>query len=393
MNKTDDTKITAAKTTNTKTKVVIVDDSALIRAILTEIINDTNDLEVVGVAKNAFAARDLIRELNPDVITLDIEMPDMDGLEFLEKLMRLRPMPVLMVSTLTQAGANETFRALELGAVDYIAKPKVDIKNQLQEYADEITAKIRIVASAKIMPRKVKLSSAKSAKKPLTQAKINTQTPPKTPIPPAKNSIAQIAAKSTFNHLLVIGASTGGTEAIKDILLEMPANSPPILIVQHMPEGFTTSYAARLDSLCAVQVREAKHAERILPGNAYLAPGGYHLSAVKSGSNYICQVTEDEAVNRHRPSVDVLFESVAQLMTTKSSKLKITAVILTGMGKDGAIGMKLLHDKGATTFAQDEASCVVFGMPKEAISLGGVDRILPLDAIATHVLVHLNLPE
>jgi two-component system, chemotaxis family, protein-glutamate methylesterase/glutaminase len=359
-------------------KVVIVDDSALIRAILSEIINGADDMQVVGVAKNAFAARDLIRELNPDVITLDIEMPDMDGLEFLEKLMRLRPMPVLMVSTLTQKGASETLRALELGAVDYIAKPKVDIKNQLTEYADEITAKIRIVASAKIKP-------SKNVIKP---KKINAVKATKAIVAPANKSQALTSGSTNIQDLIVIGASTGGTEAIKDILLEMPANSPPILIVQHMPEGFTTSYAARLDSLCAVQVHEAKHLMRIQPGNAYLAPGGYHLSAVKSGSHYICQVTEDEAVNRHRPSVDVLFESVAKL-----TKLKITAVILTGMGKDGALGMKLLHDKGAATFAQDEASCVVFGMPKEAIALGAVDRILPLEAIATHVLVRLNLSE
>jgi two-component system, chemotaxis family, protein-glutamate methylesterase/glutaminase len=371
-------KLTDANINADLIKVIIIDDSALIRALLTEIINNTNDLIVIGVAKNAFAARDLIRALNPDVITLDIEMPDMDGLEFLEKLMRLRPMPVLMVSTLTQKGASETLRALALGAVDYIAKPKVDIKNQLTGYADEITAKIRIVASAKIKP-------SKNVIKP---KKINAVKATKSIVTPANNNQALTSGGANFQDLIVIGASTGGTEAIKDILLEMPANSPPILIVQHMPEGFTTSYAARLNSLCAVQVREAKHAERIQPGNAYLAPGGYHLSVAKSAGHYICQVTEEEAVNRHRPSVDVLFESVAKL-----TKLKITAIILTGMGKDGALGMKLLHDKGAATFAQDEASCVVFGMPKEAIALGGVDEILPLEAIATHVLARLNLSE
>jgi two-component system, chemotaxis family, protein-glutamate methylesterase/glutaminase len=346
-----------------KIKVIIVDDSALIRALLKEVINQADDMEVVGVAGDPYVARDLIRELNPDVITLDIEMPRMDGLEFLEKLMRLRPTPVLMVSTLTEQGSVATLRALELGAVDFIAKPKIDIKNKLEAYADEIRSKIRVVAAAKIQP-------AKPASKP--------------------KKIIKHLHKNTNNGLdkdtlLVIGASTGGTEAIKAILMQMPADCPPILIVQHMPEGFTKSYAARLDSLCDISVREALHGEPILPGHAYLAPGDYHLSIARTSSHYICQISQDEAVNRHRPAVDVLFNSVASL--TQGNAI---GVILTGMGKDGAAGMKLMNEKGCKTFAQDEASCIVFGMPKEAIAQGGVDDVVPLHKIAQHVLAHLG---
>ncbi len=348
-----------------KIKVIIVDDSALIRALLKEVINQADDMEVVGVAGDPYVARDLIRELNPDVITLDIEMPRMDGLEFLEKLMRLRPIPVLMVSTLTEQGSAATLRALELGAVDFIAKPKMDIKNQLEAYADEIREKIRVVAASNVRHEK-------PASKPSHAVK------PKS----LKVSGQKIGTKET---LLVIGASTGGTEAIKEILMQMPADSPPILIVQHMPEGFTKSYAARLNNLCEINVREAVHGERIVPGHAYLAPGDFHLAITRTSSHYICQITQDEAVNRHRPAVDVLFSSVAAL-----AKGNAVGVILTGMGKDGAAGMKLMHDKGCKTFAQDEASCVVFGMPKEAIAQGGVDDVVPLDEMAQHLLAHLG---
>jgi two-component system, chemotaxis family, protein-glutamate methylesterase/glutaminase len=343
-----------------KIKVIIVDDSALIRALLKEVINQAHDMEVVGVAGDPYIARDLIREHNPDMITLDIEMPRMDGLEFLEKLMRLRPMPVLMVSTLTEQGSAATLRALELGAVDFIAKPKMDIKNKLEEYADEIREKIRMVAAAKVRFDK-------------PASKISHQAKPKTVKVSDKIADSQ-------ESLIVIGASTGGTEAIKAILMQMPADSPPILIVQHMPPGFTKSYAARLDSLCEIGVREAVHGEPILPGHAYLAPGDYHLAITGSSAHYICQVTQDEPVNRHRPAVDVLFTSVANL-----TRGNAVGVILTGMGKDGAAGMKLMRAKGCKTIAQDEASCVVFGMPKEAIAQGGVDDIVPLDKIAQHL--------
>ena len=364
---------------NNKIKVLIVDDSALIRAILTEIINQTDDLEVIGVARDPIVAREKIRELKPDVITLDIEMPNMDGLEFLEKLMRLHPLPVLMVSTLTEKGSTAALRALELGAIDFIAKPKVDIKNQLEAYADEITSKIRMIAQAKIRPRPPAHNLTQKAK----PSKINNNKSSTYKSSNYKSSNYKSIANQT---LLVIGASTGGTEAIKEILLEMPADCPPILIVQHMPPGFTKSYAARLDTLCEISVREAVHGERILPGHAYLAPGDYHLSIGRTSTHYICNVTQDPEVNRHRPAVDVLFNSVAAL--TKGNAL---GIILTGMGKDGAAGMRRMHDVGCKNLAQDEASCVVFGMPKEAIAQGGVDEIVPLEKMAERILDLLNL--
>lgn len=348
-----------------KIKVIIVDDSALIRALLKEVINQAQDMEVVGVASDPYVARDLIRELNPDMITLDIEMPRMDGLEFLEKLMRLRPMPVLMVSTLTEQGSAATLRALELGAVDFIAKPKMDIKTQLEAYANEIREKIRVVAAAKVRFEKPANIISKASKP--KSVKVNDKI---------------IDSQET---LIVIGASTGGTEAIKEVLMQMPADSPPILIVQHMPPGFTKSYAARLDSLCEITVREAVHGEPILPGHAYLAPGDYHLAIARTSTHYICQVTQEEPVNRHRPAVDVLFNAVAAL-----TRGNAVGVILTGMGKDGAAGMKLMRTNGCKTIAQDESSCVVFGMPKEAIAQGGVSDIVPLDKIAQHLLAYLG---
>ncbi len=354
-----------------KIKVLVVDDSALIRALLTEIINQEDDMKVIATARDPIIAREKIRDLEPDVITLDIEMPNMDGLEFLEKLMRLHPLPVLMVSTLTAQGSAATLRALELGAIDYIHKPKIDVKNKLETYAAEITEKIRIIAQAKVHPL-----HGSSTSKPL--AKVQK-------IKPIKSN-----EKSTHEKekLLIIGASTGGTEAIKEILVDMPADCPPIMVVQHMPEGFTKSYAARLDSLCEIAVAEAVHGERIQPGRAYLAPGGYHLSILRTGSYYACQVTQEPPVNHHRPSVDVLFKSVA-----KQAKNEVIAVMLTGMGKDGAAGMQQLHDLGYKTFAQDEQSCVVFGMPKEAIARGAVDEILQLDKMAERILLHFGYIE
>jgi two-component system chemotaxis response regulator CheB len=362
-----------------KIKVLVVDDSALIRALFKEIIDQEEDMEVVATARDPIVAREKIREMQPDVITLDIEMPRMDGLEFLEKLMRLHPLPVLMISTLTAQGSDATLRALELGAVDYIHKPKIDVKNKLETYAAEITEKIRIVAQANVRPL-----HGSSASKPPTNN--NTVKPVKT----QRAVKANTDAKNDLERekLIVIGASTGGTEAIKEVLIEMPANCPPILVVQHMPEGFTKSYATRLNSLCEIDVAEAVHGERIVAGRAYLAPGGFHLSILRTGSYYSCQVTEESKVNHHRPSVDVLFHSVA-----KQAKSEVIGVILTGMGKDGAAGLKVLHDLGYKTFAQDEKSCVVFGMPKEAIARGAADEIAPLNEIANRILEHLGYIE
>lgn len=349
-----------------KIKVIVVDDSALIRSLLKEIINAEKDMEVVAAAPDPLVAREQIREHNPDVITLDIEMPKMDGLDFLEKLMRLRPMPVVMVSTLTERGSEITMRALELGAVDFVSKPKMDVQSGLREYAREITDKIRAAAKARIRTLPPQSTTTKS----------NTAD---TVLPSIKNRV------TSTEKLLVIGASTGGTEAIKDVLVHLPPDCPGIVMTQHMPEGFTKSFAARLDNLCKISVKEAEHGERILPGHAYLAPGHSHLLVKRSGANYICELSQAEPVNRHRPSVDVLFRSAAN-----NAGKNVIGVILTGMGKDGAIGMKEMKDAGAHTFAQDEASCVVFGMPKEAIAHGGVDEIVPLPLMAKRILDYLN---
>ncbi|SEN07159.1 protein-glutamate methylesterase/protein-glutamine glutaminase [Nitrosomonas marina] len=344
-----------------KIRVLIIDDSALVRKMLTEIINSQADMEVIGAAPDPLIAREMIREMNPDVLTLDVEMPKMDGLDFLERLMRLRPTPVLMISTLTGKGSEVTFRALELGAVDFIAKPKIDIVSGLQDYTNQIVAKLRIARHARI--------------KRLTPASVsNTSTSLQTLSTP-KNHIA------STEKLIVIGASTGGTEALKDFLIQLPSNCPGILIAQHMPELFTKSFADRLNKLCRIRVVEAQGGERVLPGHAFVAPGHSHLLLRRSGANYMTELNQDAPVNRHRPSVDVLFHSAAKVAGKNA-----IGVILTGMGKDGAAGMLAMHAAGAYNFAQDEASCVVYGMPKEAVAAGGVDEIIPLSDMAKKVL-------
>lgn len=346
-----------------KIRVVVVDDSALIRNMLKEIINNQKDMEVVGLAPDPLIAREIIRNESPDVITLDVEMPKMDGLDFLERLMRLKPTPVVMISSLTERGSETTIRALELGAVDFVAKPKIDIQTGLQQYSDDICDKIRTASKARIQ-------SSRPVAKSATDEVV---------MPSLKNRI------TSTEKILVFGSSTGGTEALKDVLIHLPPDCPGIVMAQHMPEGFTKSFAGRLDSLCKIRVKEAEQGDRILPGHAYLAPGHSHLLLKRSGANYVCELSQAEPVNRHRPSVDVLFRSAA----ANAGKNAI-GVILTGMGKDGAAGMKEMHDAGAHTFAQDEASCVVFGMPKEAIAQGGVDEIVPLQQMARRILDHLN---
>ncbi len=346
----------------TQTKVLIVDDSALIRSLLTKIIGSEPDLTVVGAAANPLAAREMIRATNPDVLTLDIEMPKMDGLEFLEKLMRLRPMPVLMVSTLTERGSEATLRALELGAVDFIAKPRLDIARGLQDYADEITGKIRAIAKVRHHRAATSRAMPGSASLPnLGNHEISTE------------------------KLIFVGASTGGTEAIRAFLMTLPSDCPAVLITQHMPAGFTRTFAARLDTLCKVRVKEAEQGERVLPGHVYIAPGGEHLRLGRSGSNYTAVLDDGPPVNRHRPSVEVLFQSAARIAGRNA-----VAVMLTGMGKDGATAMLEMKRAGAFTVAQDEATCVVFGMPKEAIAVGAVDEVLPLPAIAPRLLSYLS---
>lgn len=341
-------------------KVLIVDDSALIRNVLKAVIGSQPDLEVVGAAPDPYVARDLIKQLNPDVLTLDVEMPRMDGLEFLEKLMRLRPMPVVMISSLTERDSNITLRALELGAIDFITKPKLDIAQGLEEYTEDIATKIRTAARARI--RRLPARDAAGA--------------------PAKPALK--VPFSTSEKVICIGSSTGGTEALKEVLLRMPPDAPGILIAQHMPPGFTRSFAERLDRLCRLQVREARGRERILPGQAYIAPGDAHLQLVRSGANYVTELSDAPPVNRHRPSVDVLFESAA-----RNAGANALGAILTGMGKDGALGMLAMRNAGSFTLAQDEASCVVYGMPKEAVSVGAVVRSVALDDIAEQLLAHL----
>jgi two-component system chemotaxis response regulator CheB len=333
-------------------RVLIVDDSALVRALLTEIVRAQPDMEIVGAARDPYAARALIRETNPDVITLDVEMPRMNGLEFLARLMQLRPTPVLMISSLTERGAEVTMRALELGAVDFVAKPRLGIAGGLEQAADEIVAKIRVAARAR-----VRRASAGAR-------------------PPALPA----AGFAGTEKLVFIGASTGGTEAIRDLLVGFPPDYPGTLITLHMPPGFTQRYAERLDRSCRITVREARDGEPVLPGHAYVAPGDHHLRVARSGSDYLVRVGQEEPVNRHRPSVDVLFSSAA-----KSAGANAIGVLLTGMGKDGARGLLEMRQAGAWTIAQDEASCVVFGMPREAIALGAAHEVLPIDGIAEAV--------
>lgn len=347
-----------------KIKVLIVDDSALIRSVMNEIIRKEPDMEVVGVAPDPIVARELIKQTNPDVLTLDVEMPRMDGLDFLEKLMRLRPMPVVMVSSLTERGSEITLRALELGAIDFVTKPKLSIQSGMMEYAELITDKIRAAAKAKVKARMVPHHDQNKG--------------PSEGLPLIRNPL------TSSEKLIIIGASTGGTEAIKEFLMQMPSDCPGILITQHMPEGFTRSFAKRLDSLCKISVKEAEGGERVLPGHAFIAPGHSHLRLERSGANYVTQLDQGPPVNRHRPSVDVLFESAARCAGKNA-----VGVILTGMGKDGAAGMLAMKNAGAYNFAQDEASCVVFGMPREAIAIGATHEVGALNALPGMVLNYL----
>jgi two-component system chemotaxis response regulator CheB len=348
-----------------KIKVLCVDDSALIRSLMTEIINSQPDMTVVATASDPLVARDLVKLHNPDVMTLDVEMPRMDGLEFLEKLMRLRPMPVVMVSSLTERGSEAALRAMELGAIDFVTKPRLGIRDGLLAYTDLIAGKIRIAAVAKLLPAKRVLAGA-------------------SPVAPAEAALLRSPLLST-EKLIIIGASTGGTEAVRELLQPLPPDSPAIMIAQHMPAGFTHSFAQRLNGLCRIVVSEAVHGERILPGHAYIAPGGFHLSLTRSGANYVAQVDQEPPVNRHRPSIDVLFDSAA-----KHAGKNAIGVILTGMGRDGAEGLLRMRQAGAHTLAQDEASCVVFGMPREAIALGAATEVASIHDMSQRVLAHLR---
>ncbi len=350
-------------------RVLIVDDSALMRQVLTEILSHDPEIEVVGAAADPYAAREKIIQLKPDVLTLDVEMPRMDGLSFLEKLMRGHPMPVLMVSSLTEKDCDTTIRALELGAIDYVTKPHLDIRTGTLEQAEEIVSKVKIAARARVQRHTHPAPMGALCGTKGAPAKLNS------------------VGFSTTHKIIAVGASTGGTEALVHFLVPLPADSPGIVIVQHMPAGFTTLFAGRLDSLCRMSVREAKNGDRVLAGHVLLAPGNFQMEVKRSGVEISVRVFLGEPVNRHRPSVDVLFHSCAQVLGPNA-----VGVILTGMGADGARGMLEMRESGAYTIAQDEDSCVVFGMPREAIELGGAEKVATLDDIPAIALKAAALP-
>jgi two-component system, chemotaxis family, protein-glutamate methylesterase/glutaminase len=337
-------------------RVLIVDDSALIRKMLTEILSKDPGIEVLGTAQDPFVAREKIKLLNPDVITLDIEMPKMDGIEFLQKIMKLRPMPVLMVSSLTQQGADATLQALELGAVDYVAKPTQDLQSGLAEKCEEIICKVKAAANAKVRSG----SERSLAKAP---------------------RLKSAPGYSSTETVVAIGASTGGVEALTSVLTVLPPDSPAILVTQHMPASFTTSFAKRLNAMCAIHVTEARNGVRVLPGHAYLAPGDEHLRLSRSGANYICKIAGQNRVSGHCPSVDVLFQSVADCAGKNA-----IGVMLTGMGKDGANGLLAMRNSGAHTLGQNEATSVVYGMPRVAFEIGAVEQQLSLTQIPKRIL-------
>lgn len=337
-------------------RVMVVDDSALVRKVLTDMINQAPNMEVVGTAPDPYAAREKIKQLNPDVLTLDVEMPKMDGIDFLEKIMRLRPMPVVMVSSLTEKGNEVTLRALELGAVDFVTKPKVEVAEGLQEYTEELHDKIQAAALSRVGRRSRKDADRRPA-------------------------VARTSQRISSEKLIMVGASTGGTEAIRTFLQGLPPESPGILITQHMPGGFTRSFAERLNGQVSMTVQEAVDGARVRPGNVYIAPGNFHMQVLRSGADYLVSLHDGPPVNRHRPSVDVLFQSAAKAVGRNA-----VGVIMTGMGNDGAQGLADMRAAGARTFAQDEATCVVYGMPREAVELGAAEEVLPLGRLAAAAL-------
>ena len=337
-------------------RVLIVDNSALMRDLIGSMLSKDPGIEVVGAAPDPLVARQMIKDLNPDVLTLDVEMPRMDGIAFLEKLMALHPMPVVMISSLTQEGADATLQALELGAIDFIAKPAVNLQAGLLAKQAEVIAKVK--AAAQVHVRRLVAPAAGEA------------VPVKRP-----------ASYASTEKVVIIGASTGGVEALNFILQRMPADSPAMLITQHMPETFTATFARRLNNTTAIQVAEATDGARVLPGHAYIAPGDRHLRLGRSGANYICIVKGTERVSGHCPSVDVLFHSAAELAGKNA-----IGVILTGMGKDGAEGLLAMRRSGASTLGQDEASCIVYGMPKAAFDIGAVEAQVPLSRMTQEIL-------
>lgn len=349
-----------------KIKVLIIDDSALIRKVLTELLSSDPAIDVVGAAADPFIARDKIKQLNPDVITLDVEMPRMDGITFLNNLMRLRPMPVIMISTLTEDGADVTLQALEMGAVDFVAKPKIDVSNTLQSYKEEIVEKVKMAARVPVEALARKYQSASEAK-----ARSNAST---------SRGAGQTFINTT-DKIIAIGSSTGGTEAVKDVLTKLPAEVPGIVVAQHIPGAFSGSFANRLNDISQLQVAEAKDGDVIRPGVVFIAPGDRHLEVKKSGAKYICKVTDGPEVNRHKPSVEVLMNSVAKYVGPNAM-----GIMLTGMGADGAKGMLKMKEQGAYNIAQDEKSSVVWGMPGSAVKIGAVDKEVTLSKIPQEIV-------
>ncbi|OAI06817.1 protein-glutamate methylesterase/protein-glutamine glutaminase [Methylomonas methanica] len=352
----------------TKIKLLIVDDSALIRQMLTQIFNEAGDIQVVGTASDPIIAREKIKALNPDVLTLDVEMPRMDGLTFLRNLMRLRPMPVVMISTLTEKGAEVTLDALALGAVDFVAKPKVDVSHGLRAYADEIIGKIRMAAQAKV--------------KALETNRANVS-----PISSVNENAAAAMKKhfKTTHKIVALGSSTGGTEAVKQLVKSLPRTAPAIVITQHLPLAFSASFAKHVDDASEMTACVASDGQLILPGHIYIAPGDQHLMVVRDGARYACRLDDGPPVNRHKPSVDVLFRSVAENVGSNA-----VGVMLTGMGADGARAMLEMREAGAVNIVQDEASSVVWGMPGEAYKLGAAHHVLSLEKIAEKILALVN---
>jgi len=347
-----------------KINVLLVDDSAVVRQVLQGILESDSSINVIGAASDPIFAMEKMKKQWPDVIVLDVEMPRMDGITFLKKIMMDHPTPVLICSSLTEKGAETTIQALAAGAVDIITKPQIGLKNFLQSSAQGLITAVKAAAAARVH-------------------KLRASVTPSPKVPPKMNADAILAAPGihsmakTTERIVAIGTSTGGTQALEKVLTALPRVTPGIAIVQHMPEKFTASFAERLNSMCEIEVREARHNDRIIPGLALIAPGGKHMLIKRSGAYYHVEVIDGPVVNRHCPSVDVLFRSVA-----KFAGKNALGIIMTGMGDDGARGLKEMHDAGAPTIAEDESSCVVFGMPKEAIKLGGVDKSVALGFIA-----------
>lgn len=360
-----------------KIKVLIVDDSALVRNMLAEILSADPQIDVVGSAPNPNVARDKIKRLNPDVLTLDVEMPEMDGITFLRNLMRLRPMPVVMVSTLTERGADVTLDALELGAIDFITKPKSDFMNVIGDYTEELVSKVKAASQARV----VALTDVKPRPVAVEELEVN-------PSNSADVVIAKQARQRNFkttDKLIAIGASTGGTEAIKHVVRDLPADTPGVVITQHIPEAFSKTFAQRLDGLSAMTVKEAEDGDQILRGHVYIAPGSHHMLIERDGARFVCRLHDGPPVNRHKPAVDVMFRSVAQNIGANA-----VGILLTGMGNDGAQGLKELQNIGCPTIAQDEKTSVVWGMPGEAVKLGAADEVLPLNKVARGMLKRVN---